>query len=525
MSLRTCLCILLCGTVSGAASSASALTVVNDSANTLDLSSPISGATNRVAPGGQFGVPSGWGDDRHIYLTASSASGLEVCGPLQDRYGTIKIPAHWVGVMVRSNGACEALAQLPATPTPPPLTPTPIPTPNPPEEPNSTDEESDTDDPVDVVTNPPTEPPPGPSRSFPPRGNGTWVYDATFPQGPDGEPYVSPGLWREAISDYNAEAQTGHRLNQVFSYGGDLEMECQGGSDCTPNKMHVYYYPPSAQSTNRSFLETGASGFVSTQAYAKTGEDVVVIPTFDGRFDAGGYLQEFETLSESQARTYADIFARAVCADPTVPGVQLDLEPFDINDPAQFWFYDQVALNLAGQNAELESIFGCQSEAYPQGRFFSVFTFANQITPELGEVFTRYGNGYVIISLYDLGPGGATVASSPDDYRGYVANEIARTVSNSAAANDVPFQLAIPAAASTKEFERYRGTPSGYTQREYVEQALGAMDSSGVRTNPQFLGTAVWGWSRFMAWPPHTNNIFEPGSPETEVLSVLGERL
>ena len=117
------------------------------------------------------------------------------------------------------------------------------------------------------------------------------------------------------------------------------------------------------------------------------------------------------------------------------------------------------------------------------------------------------------------------MASAPGDYRGYVANEIARTVSNSAAASNVPFQLAIPAAASTKEFERYRGTPTGYSQREYVEQALGAMDDSGVRENPQFLGTAVWGWSRFMAWPPHTNNVFEPGSPQPDVLGVLGDRL
>ena len=49
----------------------------------------------------------------------------------------------------------------------------------------------------------------------------------------------------------------------------------------------------------------------------------------------------------------------------------------------------------------------------------SVFTFGNQITRELGEIFTRHGNGYVIISLYDLGPGSAGVASNPQDYRGY----------------------------------------------------------------------------------------------------------
>ena len=510
MSLRTCLGVLAFGIFFGGGGGASALTVVNNSGGTLSLSSPVSGETGQVQPGAQFGVPTTWGDARHLYLAVSNSAGAEVCSTLLDRYGTLKLPVHWVGLGVRADGTCEELTELSQAPTPPPVEPDP-PAPT----------EPDTPDPG----NGPDEPSPPSARGFPPRGNGTWVYDATFPDGPDGEPYVSPGLWREAISEYNEQAEDGHRIDQVFSYGGDLEMECLGGSDCTPNKMHVYYYPPSSQNARRSFQETGASGFVSTQAYAKTGGEVVVIPTFDGRFDAGGYLQEFETLSESQARTYADIFARAVCADPTVPGVQLDLEPFDINDPAQFWFYDQVALNLAGANDELEPIFDCRNEDYPQGRFFSVFTFANQITPELGEVFTRHGNGYVIISLYDLGPGSATVASRPSDYRGYVANEIARTVSNSAAAGDVPFQLAIPAAASTKEFERYRGVSSGYSQREYVEEALDAIDASGVRSNPQFLGTAVWGWSRYMAWPPHTNNVFEPGSPESEVLEVLRDRL
>ena len=90
-----------------------------------------------------------------------------------------------------------------------------------------------------------------------------------------------------------------------------------------------------------------------------------------------------------------------------VAGVQLDLEPFDLAVPAQAYFYDQVAKNLAGENEEIGEVLGCANERFPDGRFFSVFTFASAITPQLGEMFTRYDNGYLVLSLYDLGPGGA----------------------------------------------------------------------------------------------------------------------
>ena len=496
--------------------SAPALTLVNGTNETVTLKSPIQRTQHDVGAGEQFLIPGNWGDARHVYLEALTADASSACASLEDRYGTVKVPAHWVGLGVQGDGTCSPLTQLPDASTPPP---------NPPAEDDPTSGDPGPPDPPEEPTNEGTPGDSAPSTDFPPRGNGTWVYDATFQDGPAGLPFVEPGLWRNELGAYNQTATPEHRIDQVFSYGGDLEMECRGGSDCTQDKMHVYYYPPTAQHASRSLLQTGASGFVSTQAYAATPGATRVIPIFDGRFDAGGYLQEFTSLDEQQARTYADIFSRAVCADPAIPGVQLDLEPFDIGDPAQAWFYDQLAQNLAGQNEDLEAIFRCKTDRHPQGRFFSVFTFGNQITRELGEIFTRYANGYVIISLYDLGPGSAGVASDPQDYRGYVANEINRTVSNSIAAGNVPFQLAIPAAASTKEFESYRGDASGYSQREYVEQALDALEASGVRQNESFLGVAVWGWSKFMAWPPHSNDVFEPGSPPADVLSVLRERL
>ncbi len=490
--------------------SAQALTLVNQSSEALTLASPVAGAAASLPAGQNFEFPASWGDARHVYATLVGADGTQACTSFHDRYGTAKIPRHAAAVVVAPDASCTLSSEIPEA----------LPLPDPPSEPPSGGESPG-------ETGPPAhdDPPTHADRGFPPRGNATWLYDATFPEGPQGPPHNRAGLYADAIREYNAATTEPHRIHQLFAYGGDLEMECLGGSDCSAEKMHVYYYPPTSQHPGRSFAETGSSGFASTHAYAEVGGDVTVIPVFDGRLDAGGYLQEFETLDDSQARTYADIFARTVCADPAIGGVQLDLEPFDIGDPAQKSFYDQLASNLAGQNAELEPVFGCVSSRHPRGRFFSVFTFANQITPELGEVFTRFGNGVVIVSLYDLGPGSATEASRPDDYRADAADEIARTVSNSRASSDVPFQFGIPAAASTKEFEAYRGVASGFRQVDYVAAALDALDASGVRENPAFFGTALWGWSRFMAWPPHSDGVFLPAQPSAEVLALLAERL
>lgn len=479
-----------------------ALTLVNDSGDEIHISNATAGATHHISSGDSFAVPASWGDARHLWFDAQLASGTDVCPTFEDRWGTIKMPAFYPAVSVAPSGACTPQDDAPPGPT---ATPAPSPTPQ--------------------ATPCPVEPCNPPNPGAPPRGNGTWVYDATFPAGPAGIPATTAGVWSDDLGAYNAGASAGHALNQIFSYGGDLEMECLGGADCTSNKMHVYYYPPTSQHAARSFTDTGTSGFQSTQAYVTTEGVDTVIPVFDGRFDGDGYLTQFATLDEAQARTYADIFARTVCADPAVAGVQLDLEPFNLSVPAQRWFYDQIALNLAGENEELEPVFQCVSDQHLNGRYFSAFLFADAITPELGEIFTRHGNGYVILSLYDLGPGSAGQASTPSAYGGYVAAEIERALTRSSAANDVPFQLAIPGAASTKEFESYDGVVSGYAQAEYVEAALDAIDASGARTDPRFLGTAVWGWSRYMAYPPHSEHVFEPAHPPADVLTLLRDRL
>src|SRR5699024_500683 len=106
-----------------------------------------------------------------------------------------------------------------------------------------------------------------------------------------------------------------------------------------------------------------SNGYASTGAYAKSlhpvdtadpgraTEDVLLSPIIDGRTDAGGYLTNFNGLSEELARGYADKVAAMICADQRIDGIQFDLEPFDVTTKnGQYYFYLQIAKNFAGQH-------------------------------------------------------------------------------------------------------------------------------------------------------------------------------
>ena len=79
------------------------------------------------------------------------------------------------------------------------------------------------------------------------------------------------------------------------------------------------------------------------------------------------------------------------------------------------------------------------------------------------------------------------------------------------------FVVGIPAAASCHEFEKYsfeNGTVvTGHKQQEYLQTALQAISNAKLHTNPRFLGTSLWGFASKMAYPPHSQNLFTPGTP------------
>ncbi len=116
----------------------------------------------------------------------------------------------FVGVAVRSDGTCVVRDDLPE----PPTDPAPPTDPEPPTDPKTGGAACPPvcpDDPTDGGAEPPV------AQEMPPRGNGTWVYDALFSEGPAGPPFTRAGLWLPELRDFNALAAEEHRLHQVFS--------------------------------------------------------------------------------------------------------------------------------------------------------------------------------------------------------------------------------------------------------------------------------------------------------------------
>jgi hypothetical protein len=88
-------------------------------------------------------------------------------------------------------------------------------------------------------------------------------------------------------------------------------------------------------------------------------------------------------------------------------------------------------------------------------------------------------------------------------------------VAASAKANNGSFFVGIPAAASAHEFETFtfaNGTVvSGAPQAEYAQAALASL--ARIAGAPGYLGPALWGFASVMAFPPHSQNVFQPSNP------------
>lgn len=342
--------------------------------------------------------------------------------------------------------------------------------------------------------------------------NGAWVYDSTYDSSGN-RTGVQPGLFSSNINSYNSMAGTGHKLTQLFSYGGDMEMYCRGsgGSStstaCTSSNMQAYY---NAQSTKAYY-----------DAAKNTANPVQMYPILDGVV-GGAYLTVFNSMTQTEAATYADNVAKVYCADDSVYGVSFDLEPLDISQPGQAYFYAQIAKDFAGQHTPGQpDPYQCVDTAHPKGRTFSVFGNSSDINAKMGEIFNLYGNGFYIGSLYDLGSNQGGVVNSVSNYTTYVNSEVAKTMTNAKTYN-VKYQFGIPAAASVHEFESIDGSSTGYKQIDYVTAAINAINSKNVRQDPLFMGINLWGWNQRMFWNGHE---FTPAIPNATVLNYLGTAL
>ena len=56
----------------------------------------------------------------------------------------------------------------------------------------------------------------------------------------------------------------------------------------------------------------------------------------------------------------------------------------------------------------------------------------------------------------------------------------------------------------------------------YFSSQSGILEkAAGMENDPYFIGTAVWGWSERMIWPPGGETEFFPNVPQADVVSYL----
>ena len=394
-------------------------------------------------------------------------------------------------------------------------------------------------------------------------GNGSWLYDAMFPlwtpSNPDREPYAQAALFSNELIAWNTGAGSRKKINQIFSYGGGPELYCRGSGgsasgDACDNSNTVILYGPVPFDKNNTLAEFGATGMESAArweaemdyAAEQMGAESVIIPIVDGRLDSGAanngtldYLDALNWLPQDEAYELADKVAKMYCADGKIAGVQFDLEPFDFTQSGQIDYYTRLAKTFAGANVtnpsdpldeDTRKQIQCVTKKRPHGISWSVFTFPERVNAAFAAVLNSHGNGYVVISGYDLGSNQGGQVNTPAEYRSLVQKKIQETMTM-ASQHQVYYQFAIPAGASAHEFEEIEGNDnlgiglqigaSGYSQLEYVQIAVEEMKAAGMENDPYFIGTAVWGWSEKMIWPPGGETEFFPNTPQADVISYL----
>ena len=319
-----------------------------------------------------------------------------------------------------------------------------------------------------------------------PRGaNSAWAYDGKS----------GAGVWATTIQNYNQLATDGHRLNQLYSYGSDVESDPDSASGFTT------YYTAGVQPSERTTAYNAdlniAPGLTSTPS------PVQLSPIIDGQIGSDSLPGSFNSMSVTAARALADQIALQVCADDNVAGIQFDVEPFNVTSTTsgQYPFYLQIGKDFAGA--------GCTNANHPLGRYFSVFAFGSALNPatasgpNVASMLNTYHNGYFIDSLYDLGTGPAGALNSPDTYTGLVSTETAHTV-QWARQLGVNYAFGIPAAASDHEYTTCQGSGcvagtsttgasvAGAPMLSYVAAAVNAINAQGATTDALYVGTDLW---------------------------------
>ncbi|MDX1504473.1 MAG: hypothetical protein R3221_02070 [Spongiibacter sp.] len=365
-------------------------------------------------------------------------------------------------------------------------------------------------------------------------GHSAWIYDSLNLPGKPRQ--LQAGYHIDAINDYNRRAGKHQRLSAVYSYHGSLEMYCPGknAKRCKENQLILSLATPAKRGRGNSDKGSSLAHYRQGVQPQDDSHRVAAVAVIDGvvNGDYEGSLEGFNELPRHLAEGFADKVSASLCADPTIDGVQFDIEPLNLDTKnGQYYFYRRIAENFSGTRS-LAGV-NCKTSAHPEGRFFSVFAPVRALAPNsmsaanMAEIVNTHRNGYMIAPIYDLDGSPLGHATSVSDYLRMAMQQLSQ-LNDWANQAKVPFKVGIPAAASVHEYVGCNGPPcrnskaAATSQLAYVKSVITALDSSGARDNPLFLGNAIWAWSRGIS---HGGASFTPQTPPEEVLDYLAKRL
>jgi len=370
-------------------------------------------------------------------------------------------------------------------------------------------------------------------------------------------------LQQRALEDGHRELQHRHILSDasittIYSYGGYVEFwpaKADPQACWAPAKdscNYTSYYDPVNKQAAQTYSTTkGVKQIVSLIDSRLDGWNMIQQYDKHDACEFGDFYPNLNNLTDTQLGKLAKQTAKLYCADDSLGGVQIDLEPYQ--DP----YKQSLETFLTAISTEMKDdsgANGCKNARHPQGRTTSYFTFAHRTRDDFYKtVFNE--NSYFVFSGYDLRPKSDSFEyNNVTEFGNNLEWEIngggpevpqrkfnIRTATKSGA----KFTLALPIAASCHEYEHYvpmhgdgcgpacQPWDSGVKMADYVQKMMDVLtakhniDLFHFDKNPQFLGLSFWVWTYDMTYPPMKwfNNLFLPNTPSKSVLEILKREL
>jgi hypothetical protein len=352
-------------------------------------------------------------------------------------------------------------------------------------------------------------------------GQGGIIYDAFQASGPTSTKTSKAGQWIDNLNTFNAPG-TAYPITRFYVYGGDIEISCTDPSKCVPGVDIVVPYSTAA----------GGFGQESVAAYRAAFPNQLILATIDGQLSTLPLLKTSQVVASQVSTLITD----QICADPNVDGVFFDLESFEASafqpQSALFKLYHQTSTALRENSS-------CRDANHPNGKFMAIFMNPNKLGPvTAGQGPWEYvqgilgSNGYLVVGSYDVNDVCPPVASSPTGtYFHSIAGKLITFMVPNSEKYKIKYSVAIPAASSFSEFEKYclfdsskpdncsLESSSGFQQVEYLKSARGVIYQN-CKNPALFMGVDYWAWNQYVV-PCVKTKILLPNIPTGAAVSYM----